>query len=94
MAAVALKWIAVGLPGICTQIPVAAALRGAGDARFPLIASATGIWVFRVLVAPLFVYTFGWGLTGAWVSIALDQTTRATVVYGRFLTGKWMEKKV
>lgn len=94
MAAVALKWIAVGLPGICTQIPVAAALRGAGDARFPLIASATGIWVFRVLVAPLFVHTFGWGLTGAWVSIALDQTTRATVVYGRFLTGKWMEKKV
>ncbi|MDO4355682.1 MAG: MATE family efflux transporter [Clostridia bacterium] len=94
LAAVALKWIAVGLPGICTQIPVAAALRGAGDTRFPLIASATGIWVFRVLVAPLFVYNFGWGLSGAWVSIALDQTTRAAVVYGRFLTGKWMEKKV
>ena len=93
-AAVALKLIAVGLPGICTQIPVAAALRGAGDTRFPLIASALGIWIFRVGVAPLFVNVFGWGLIGAWLSIALDQTTRATVVYSRFRTGKWMEKKV
>ena len=93
-AAIALKLIAVGLPGICTQIPIAAALRGAGDTRFPLIASALGIWIFRVAVAPLFVYTFGWGLTGAWLSIALDQTTRATVVYSRFRTGKWMNKKV
>ena len=93
-AAIALKLIAVGLPGICTQIPIAAALRGAGDARFPLIASGLGIWIFRVAVAPLFVYTFGWGLTGAWLSIALDQTTRASVVYARFRTGKWMHKKV
>lgn len=93
-AAIALKLIAVGLPGICTQIPIAAALRGAGDARFPLIASALGIWIFRVAVAPLFVNVFGWGLTGAWLSIALDQTTRATVVYSRFRTGKWMHKKV
>ena len=51
--------------------------------------SATGIWVFRVLVAPLFVYTFGWGLNGAWYTIALDQTTRAVVVYLRFRTDKW-----
>lgn len=93
-AAVALKLIAVGLPGICTQIPIAAALRGAGDAKFPLVASAMGIWIFRVAVAPLFVNVFGWGLTGAWLSIALDQTTRATVVYSRFRTGKWMHKKV
>lgn len=93
-AAIALKMIAVGLPGICTQIPIAAALRGAGDARFPLMASAAGIWIFRVAVAPLFVNVFGWGLVGAWLSIALDQTTRATVVYARFRTGKWMHKKV
>ena len=44
-------------------------------------------------VAPLFVYTFGWGLAGAWMTIVLDQTTRAVVVYARFLTGKWMHMK-
>ena len=93
LAATVLKIIAVGMPGIATQLPIAAALRGAGDSRFPLYASAIGIWVFRVLVAPLFVYTFGWGLNGAWYTIALDQTARAVVVYWRFKTDKWMHMK-
>ena len=93
LAATVLKIIAVGMPGIATQLPIAAALRGAGDSRFPLYASAIGIWVFRVLIAPLFVYTFGWGLNGAWYTIALDQTARAVVVYLRFATDKWMHMK-
>ena len=93
LASTVLKIIAFGMPGIATQLPIASALRGAGDSRFPLYASAIGIWVFRVLVAPLFVYTFGWGLNGAWYTIALDQTTRAVVVYLRFRTDKWMHIK-
>lgn len=93
LAGSVVKIIALGIPGIYTQLPIAAALRGAGDAKFPLIASALGIWIFRVAVAPLFVYTFGWGLWGAWSTIVLDQTARAAVVYWRFLTGKWMDMK-
>ena len=85
-----LRLVALGMPAIATQIPIAAALRGVRDARFPLIASMTGIWVFRVFVAPLFVYQLGLGLTGAWLSIVLDQTTRAVIVYARFHRGKWM----
>ena len=76
-----------------TQIPLAAALRGAGDTVFPLIASAAGIWTFRVFVAPVFVNVLGWGLVGAWLSIVLDQGTRAAVNYWRFSTGKWMNRK-
>ena len=86
-----IRLVAMGLPGIATQIPVASALRGVRDARFPLIASMTGIWVFRVLVAPLFVYTLGMGLNGAWLSIVLDQLTRACIVYTRFRRGRWMQ---
>lgn len=93
LAGSVVKLIALGLPGIYTQLPVAAALRGAGDAKFPLMASALGIWIFRVAVAPLFIYTFGWGLAGAWITIVLDQSSRAVVVYWRFLTGKWMHMK-
>jgi Na+-driven multidrug efflux pump len=85
-----LKLIALGMPGISTQLPIAAALRGARDTRFPLMASMAGIWIFRVMLAPLFIYTFGWGLTGAWMTIVLDQTTRAAVVYARFKTGRWL----
>ncbi|MBQ2957259.1 MAG: MATE family efflux transporter, partial [Clostridia bacterium] len=72
-AANALRMVAIGLPFIFTQIPLAAALRGAGDTIFPLVASAVGIWTFRVFVAPIFVNVLGWGLIGAWLSIALDQ---------------------
>ena len=90
LSAGVLKLIALGLPGICTQLPVAAGLRGARDTRFPLYASMAGIWIFRVILAGPFIYDFGWGLTGAWLTIVLDQTTRAVVVYARFKTGRWM----
>ena len=85
-----LKLIALGMPGICTQIPVAAGLRGARDTKFPLYASMAGIWIFRVILAKPFIYTWGWGLTGAWMTIVLDQTTRAAVVYARFKTDRWL----
>ena len=90
LSAGVLKLIALGMPGISTQLPIAAALRGARDTRFPLMASMAGIWIFRVILAPVFIYTLGWGLTGAWLTIVLDQTTRAAVVFARFKTGRWL----
>jgi len=89
LAAGVLRLIALGMPGISTQLPIAAGLRGARDTKFPLMASMAGIWIFRVILAPHFIYTWGWGLTGAWMTIVLDQTTRAAVVTARFKTGRW-----
>ena len=89
LSAGVLRLIALGMPGICTQLPIAAGLRGARDTKFPLMASMAGIWIFRVMLAPVFIYTLGWGLTGAWMTIVLDQTTRAVVVYARFKSGRW-----
>ena len=83
-----LRLIALGMPGICTQLPIAAGLRGARDTKFPLMASMAGIWIFRVLLAGPFIRL--WGLTGAWLTIVLDQTTRALVVYARFKSGRWL----
>lgn len=91
LSAGVIRLIALGMPGISTQLPIAAGLRGAKDTRFPLMASMAGIWIFRVLLAPHFIYTWGWGLTGAWMTIVLDQTTRALVVYARFKTERWLE---
>lgn len=93
-ASTALKLIALGLPGISTQIPIAAALRGAKDTLTPLIANFFSVWVFRVFVAYLFVSVFEWGIVGAWLTIVLDQTCRAVIVYGRFLSKKWLNKKI
>ena len=89
LSAGVLRLIALGMPGICTQLPIAAGLRGARDTKFPLMASMAGIWIFRVILAPHFIYTWNWGLTGAWMTIVLDQTTRAAVVTARFKSGRW-----
>jgi putative MATE family efflux protein len=89
MAGTVLKIMSLAQPSMSTQLSLAGALRGAGDTMYPLYASIFGIWIFRVLVAYLFVSIFGWGLIGAWVALVLDQTTRAVVVYTRYRSGKW-----
>lgn len=93
LAGMVLKILALALPGQSTQLAIAGALRGAGDTMYPLYASAFGIWVFRVVVAYVFVHVFSWGLAGAWVALVLDQTTRALIVYARFRSGKWLDAK-
>ena len=94
LSADALRLIALGMPGIFTQLPIAAGLRGAGDSKFPLVASALGIWIFRVMLGSFFIYTLDLKLDGAWLCITLDQYARAAVVYWRFRTGKWKHKHV
>lgn len=89
MAGTVLKIMALAQPGQSTQLILAGALRGAGDTMYPLYASATGIWVFRVIMAYVFVYIFNWGLVGAWVAMVLDQYTRSLIVYLRYRSGKW-----
>ncbi len=92
VTATVLRIMMLGMPGVAIQLPYASALRGAGDAIFPLMASFAGIWIFRVLLAPVFMHTLGWGLNGAWICISLDQLMRACVVSARFHHGGWMKR--
>ncbi len=94
IAGAALNWMAFAQPGQSTQLVMAGALRGAGDTIFPLIASLTGIWFFRVIVAYIFVRFFGWGLMGAWATIFLDQYLRAVIVMARFMKRGLVKKEV
>lgn len=94
LSGLVLKILALAQPGQSTQLTLAGALRGAGDTMYPLYASIFGIWIFRVLIAYVFVSIFKWGLVGAWIALVLDQYTRAGVVYLRYRSGKWMDKKV
>lgn len=94
LAGLVLKILALAQPGQSTQLALAGALRGAGDTMYPLYASIFGIWLFRVLLSYVFVSIFQWGLVGAWVALLLDQYARAGIVYFRYRSGKWMDKKV
>ncbi|HXL03022.1 MAG TPA: MATE family efflux transporter [Candidatus Atribacteria bacterium] len=91
---ICLRIIALIQPAQSTQFILAGALRGAGDTRFPLYSTIIGIWGMRVALAYLFVMTFGWGLTGAWLAIGFDQILRAIVIYSRFRSGKWKHFEV
>jgi Na+-driven multidrug efflux pump len=39
----------------------------------------------------LFGSLFGLGLTGIWIAMAIDETTRGVVNYRRWRTGRWRE---
>lgn len=94
MAGTVLKILAFAQPGQSTQLSLAGVLRGAGDTMYPLYASIFGIWIFRVIVAYIFVHVFHWGLIGAWVALLLDQYARATIVFLRHRSGKWKNVKI
>lgn len=94
MSTIAIRLLALTQLGQSTQITLAGTLRGAGDTMYPLYASMLGIWIFRVTGAYIFVKFFHLGLAGAWIAFILDQYTRASVVFFRYRSGKWKDRRV
>ena len=89
-AASALRMVAIGLPFIFTQIPLAAALRGAGDTKGPFIISVLGMWGVRMAIAYVLAYVFDLGLAGAWFGMAADLTVRGLISLVRMQRKKWL----
>lgn len=55
----------------------AGVLRGSGKTTQVAVYSFLSITVFRPVITAFFLYYMEWGLTGAWLALAIDQTTRA-----------------
>lgn len=68
-------------------------LRAAGDVRFCLWGAMTGMWVGRVAGSHLMV-SLGFGLLGIWMAMGMDWIIRILFYVPRYLSGKWLEKKV
>jgi Na+-driven multidrug efflux pump len=94
MSATCLRMVAIAQPFMITHLTLAGALRGAGDTKWTLYASALGIWGVRLTLAYLLVQRFGLGLVGAWIGMTADLFVRAAVVYWRFSTGQSKKVKV
>jgi putative MATE family efflux protein len=84
-----LKIIAIIMPIQSSQLTITGSLRGAGDTKWPLIATTCGTIGIRMILGAVFVKVFFWGLTGAWIAVAIDQFVRAVVIYFRYKYGKW-----
>lgn len=64
-------------------------LRGAGDTRWPLIATTSLAWLVYLPLAYVLGVTLGGGLLGAWAGCAINSCLAAMVLLARFRNGTW-----
>jgi len=86
----------VGLvqPFLAAAMIFAGNLRGAGDTKVPMLITTFGVWGIRVPLATLLALHLGWGLTGAWVAMSIDFSTRGLLNFLRFRSGTWKRTRV
>jgi len=85
--------IAVAQPLMACEFTLGGALRGAGDTRFPLIATFCGISLGRLLPAWILT-TLGFSVYWIFGVMLLDYTIKAVMLLIRFRSGKWLDIKL
>ncbi len=82
------------------QLPLAlsivytAALRGAGDTKFPLVAHVVGIFGVRLPLAWGAGMVMGGGLLWAWIAMSGDVTVRTVLLMRRYRREAWVRMEV
>ena len=84
--------IAIAQPLMAFEFTLGGALRGAGDTRFPLIATFCGIIIGRLLTALIFLWL---ELSVYWIFavMPLDYAIKTTMLIYRFRSRKWLDVK-
>jgi putative MATE family efflux protein len=75
-------------PAKAVNLVIGFSLRAAGDAKF---SSHTGIslWLLACPLAYLLGVRLGWGLSGIWAALAIDEAVRALLHYWRWRGRRW-----
>lgn len=71
------------------QFILSGGLRGMGDTRYSAGVVFVTTFIIRSILVVLMVNVFGWGLYGAWISLAVDQSLRTILINLRYRSGKW-----
>jgi Na+-driven multidrug efflux pump len=81
--------IAIAQPMMACEFTLAGALRGAGDTRFPLMATFCGIIFGRLIPAFIFAKL---GMSVYWLLgiMILDYAIKASMLFHRFNSKKWL----
>lgn len=95
---------AVGIPAFrivgLFQIPLMlsivylAALRGAGETRFPLFVAIISTYLVRIPLGYYFGVVLEMGLMGAWIGMNADMFVRAVFAVWRFWSQRWISIEV
>ncbi|MGR5093534.1 MATE family efflux transporter [Vibrio maritimus] len=66
-----------------------AALKGAGDIKFPVKMGILSMWGIAVVFAYLLGLHWGFGILGAWIAIGMDEWLRGLVMIHRWRSKVW-----
>jgi putative MATE family efflux protein len=70
------------------------ALRAAGDARYVMWVATISMWTLRVSMSYIFTFTLGLGPLGVWLAMGADFIGRGSFYLGRWIRGRWQDKRV
>lgn len=71
-----------------------AGLKGAGDAKYTMVVSIFGMWVFRITLGYILCIPLNMGVQGIWIGMYADWLVRGTLFYIRLQRGKWKGNNV
>ena len=78
----------------CPSFVLPNALKAAGDARYVMIVASCTMWLVRVFLAFLLAYPLGIGPAAVYIAMGADFLFRGIFFTKRWLSNKWIEKKV
>ena len=78
----------------CPSFVLPNALKAAGDARYVMIVAGCTMWLVRVCLAYALVYGAGIGPVAVYLAMGADFLFRGIFFIKRWLSNKWIEKKV
>jgi len=78
----------------CPSFVIPNALKAAGDARYVMVVAACTMWIVRVCSAYLMAYPLGFGPVAVWAAMGADFLFRGIFFTRRWLSNKWINKKV
>jgi putative MATE family efflux protein len=85
---------AVSIPAVGVFFAIDGALRGAGDTRFPLVTSLSGMYLVRLPLSAILGFVLGWGIVGIWIPLVIEYYYRSFVIATHFHRGKWKTLRV
>jgi Na+-driven multidrug efflux pump len=85
--------IAVAQPLMACEFTLGGALRGAGDTRFPLVATFFGIIFGRLIPALTFLW-LGFSVYWIFAVMILDYGIKAVLLTHRFRSRKWLNIRI
>jgi len=94
LATTLVRWTGVAQPFMAVGFVLSGALRGAGDTRSVMYATALSMWVVRLGLTYVFMTLLGLGAPGAWAAMVADTVVRAVAMVFVFRRGGWKKVKV